>query len=57
MYSKAIMSLSDLAKLTASKSPMKESYGALLVYRGKVISKGYNNYSGKIRRIQNSCIL
>lgn len=49
--------LLETAKYYASKSPMKERYGALLVYRGKIVGQGYNNYSGAVRKIYNSCIL
>lgn len=41
----------------AKKSPMYTRYGAILLYRNKVVSLGFNDYSGPIRRIQHSCFL
>jgi len=29
----------------AKKSPMIKKHGALLIYRNKIISRGFNNYS------------
>lgn len=31
----------------AKKSPMKNKYGALLIFRNKIISRGYNKFKGK----------
>jgi deoxycytidylate deaminase len=33
------------AKKQALKSPMKNQYGAVLVYKGKIVSSGYNYYT------------
>jgi deoxycytidylate deaminase len=36
----------------ARKSPMKHKFAAALVFRGKVISLGFNDYSGQTRCIR-----
>lgn len=41
----------------ANKSPMKERYGAILIFRNKIIGMGYNDYRGKYRKIYNQCLL
>jgi len=40
----------------ARKSLMKSKYGAVLVYRNKIISKGYN-YDTHINTLNKSCLL
>lgn len=47
----------DCAKCLAQKSPMESRYGAILVYQNKVISVGFNDYSGKYRTTKKSCFL
>uniref|UniRef100_A0A6C0ACM5 CMP/dCMP-type deaminase domain-containing protein n=1 Tax=viral metagenome TaxID=1070528 RepID=A0A6C0ACM5_9ZZZZ len=34
----------QIAKQEALKSPIKHKYGAVLIYGGQVISKGYNSF-------------
>ena len=34
----------DLALNEAMKSPLEKKHSALLVYNGKIIATGYNNY-------------
>ena len=46
----------DNAKREAFKSPMKNKYGAVLVYRNKVISMGHN-YDTHIHTDKKSCPL
>lgn len=41
------MNFIDEALKEANKSPMKNKYGALLIYRNKIISRGYNKFKGK----------
>jgi deoxycytidylate deaminase len=48
--------LINLAYEQALKSTMKRKYGAVLVYRNKVIGMGYN-YSTKISNSNGQCIL
>jgi deoxycytidylate deaminase len=38
--------LIEEATKEAKKSPMKNQYGALLIYRNKIISRGYNKFKG-----------
>lgn len=45
------MSLCSKLEDLARKSPMKDKMAAVLVYKGKIISTGYNNYCGQYRRI------
>lgn len=39
------MDFVDEARREAMKSPMKHKYGCLLIYRNKIVSRGYNSYS------------
>ena len=41
----------------ALKSPMKDKYGAVLVYRNKIISKGFNTYSPHTLGATKQCVL
>lgn len=50
-------SLLEKLEILASKSPMKDRYGAILIFRNKIIGMGYNNYTGKYRKIYNQCLL
>jgi deoxycytidylate deaminase len=43
------------AREMALKSPMDSRYGAILLYRGKIISYGYNDYCHKIRCLNELC--
>lgn len=45
MHIKNLPEYLKLAAVEAKKSPMIKKHGAVLIYRGKIISKGYNNYS------------
>ena len=38
----------------ACKSCMDRRYGAILVYRNKIVSSGYNSYRGNIKNNKNS---
>lgn len=39
---------------SAHKSPMKHKFAAALVYRGKLVSIGFNDYSGQTRCIRSN---
>jgi deoxycytidylate deaminase len=41
----------------ALKSPIKSQYGAVLTYRGKIVSKGYNDDRKLIISSNNRCCL
>lgn len=41
----------------AEKSPVSTQYGAVLIYRNKIISTGYNNYKLPIFTKLKSCLL
>lgn len=45
------------ALLEAKKSPMTAKYGAVLVYRNRIISKGYNTYKPPISNSSRYCLL
>lgn len=44
-------SLLNILESLARKSPMKDKMAAALVYKGKIISTGYNNYCGQYRKV------
>jgi len=46
----------EIAINQANKSTMKHRYGAVLVYRNKVISSGYN-YDTKLTQLNKNCPL
>ena len=39
------------------KSPVQKKFGALLVYRGRIISTGYNHYSDGLPSNIKQCLL
>jgi deoxycytidylate deaminase len=41
----------------SKKSPVQKKFGALLIYRGKIISAGYNYYNNGITNNATQCIL
>jgi len=45
------------ALLQAKKSPMVAQYGAVLVHRNRIISKGYNTYKTPISTLNKHCVL
>lgn len=51
------MSFLNLLSNLAIKSPMVDKIAAILVYKGKVISCGYNDYIGQTRRVNKNLVL
>lgn len=45
------------ATLQALKSPIDKKVGAVLIYRNKIISRGYNTHRRKISTLSRSCLL
>lgn len=45
---------SDLLFNLASKSPMQSKFAACLIYKNKIISMAFNNYSGQFRCIKSN---
>lgn len=41
----------------ANKSPLKHKCGAVLVYKGKIISNGYNHYKRDKNFYSKKCVL
>lgn len=48
--------LYTLAHQEALKSPMDKKYGAVLVWRNKVVSKGFNHYSTHSSGVKDSIL-
>lgn len=46
----------DYAKEQALKSPMNNKYGAVLIYRNKIIASGFNYYTHN-KFLNNQCLL
>ena len=48
----------EVAKKEARKSPIKHKYGAVIVHKGKIVSKGYNTSNGfPPGRLKTQCVL
>lgn len=47
----------EIAKKEALKSPLKHKYGAVLIYKNKVISKGYNFFKKSLSSNVNQYVL
>ena len=45
------------AYLEALKSPMATNYGAIIVYKNKIISKGHNYYKSNMSNSLKCCLL
>ena len=41
----------------ASKSPMETKFGAVLIYRNKIISSGFNSYKTRLSSNIHQCLL
>ena len=41
----------------SKKSPLTKKFGALLIYNGKIISKGYNYYNNAFTDNVRQCLL
>jgi deoxycytidylate deaminase len=44
----------SLLENLALKSPINHKYAAVLIHRGKIISTGFNDFTGNIRKIHAS---
>lgn len=47
----------NVAIYESLKSPVHKKFGALLIYRGKIISKGYNYHNNSISNNVRHCLL
>jgi deoxycytidylate deaminase len=47
----------DEAIKQAKKSPMEVKFGAILIYKNKIISAGFNTYKSNISNKLNQCLL